>query len=334
MNWYTGTVQQPSGHRPECLTLAEDCPGHARVLCRDRHHGLPVPKSLSPVCTTVAESVISLFRIVHHRSCNQDQKHARGAVSGFGDWPQALLASSAVLARHHEQRGCQLLASLEVVCTVGAGHQSCGCLFAQSKYGHQLTAALAGPGHHLDVPLVLCDAFTKAVQLVEQVANDRVRAPNHLGSLRPPMPLLAAQTLNVVDRGGTLFGEPVARAVHAQATSCTSSFFIGANCICGRYTVSQIACALAASFLPCLPLSRYGATTFAAMMRVWCKNCLDCRAPVVRAGARRHAGEARRQLGGNLELRLASLLAPTPRCSRHPLLAPQNRSLRDRSQSQ
>lgn len=51
------------------------------------------------------------------------------------------------------------------------------------------------------------------------------------------------------------------------AVDCCSRFFIGTNLICGRCTASQMAAASAASFLPRLPLMRYGVTSFGATKR-------------------------------------------------------------------
>ena len=65
----------------------------------------------------------------------------------------------------------------------------------------------------------------------------------------------------------------------------------------GRCTASQMTAASAASFLPHLPLMRYGVTSLGAISRTVWPWALELPRPVVRAGARLDADGARRQRG-------------------------------------
>lgn len=229
MNRHTGNFMWSSGHRPERLAFAEHRPGHARVLGRHRHHRFPVPPAFGQRAHPLAQLVLFFLGRSHHRSRTQDQQHAQIAVSSFGDAPQSLFATRAVLAGHQTQPGRQLLAALEVVRAANAGHQGRGRFVAHTGYDHEPAAAVVGLGHRLDVAVVLGDAFVEPMQFAEQVANGRVGparqifqaqaglAPNHFRSLRQDMAVLAEQTADSVDRGRALFDESLAHAVDAQA---------------------------------------------------------------------------------------------------------------------
>lgn len=134
-----------SSQRLERFALAEHRPGHARVLGRHRHHRFPIPSPLGHALRPAAQSVCLVLARGHHRSRSQNQQGAQVTVAGFGDAPQSLFATRAVLPGHQAQPSRQLAPTFEVVPVANAGQQRTGCLGADAGHLHQLAATQAVP---------------------------------------------------------------------------------------------------------------------------------------------------------------------------------------------
>ena len=118
-----------------------------------------------------------------------------------------------------------------------------------------------------DVAVVLGDAFIKPGDFTQEIADDSVgpagqlfeacqRFTAHGGGFEGQhQPQLREQTPNAVERGGALFHESLAGAVHHELALLLDAL-VGHETHLGRVTASQIAAASAASFLPRLPERR------------------------------------------------------------------------------
>jgi hypothetical protein len=88
---------------------------------------------------------------------------------------------------------------------------------------------------------------------------------------------LAEQAADAVERGRALLTKPW-RARCTISRDCCSTLLTGTKRMCGRCTASQIAAASAASFLPRLPLMRYGVPRTSAPSAARCGRGLNSRA--------------------------------------------------------
>jgi hypothetical protein len=87
-----------SGRQLETVWLGQHGPTHARVLGCNGDDRLPVAHARLQLHGPAAERICLALGRLQHRTCAQDQEHAKVRITSFGDAPQALLSPGAVLA--------------------------------------------------------------------------------------------------------------------------------------------------------------------------------------------------------------------------------------------
>jgi hypothetical protein len=195
--------------------------------------------------------------------------------------------------------------AVEVVAVADHGQQAGGGGLAHAAQAHELLGAVIGLGDQADVGVVLGDALVEPGHLAEQVADDGVGpagqvfqvlagALAHGGGLEGQHDaVLAEQAADAVEVAGALL-DKACRARCTISRFCCSTLLSGTKRMCGRCTASQMAAASAASFLPRLPLMRYGVTNL-GRSGARCGPGHELPGPVVGAGAGFHADHAGRQ---------------------------------------
>ena len=217
-----------SGRQREVFAPAQHRPGHAGVLRRNGHHGLPVAASRLQRRGPVADGVGLALGCCQHSARAQHQQAAQVAVTRLGDAPQPRLAARAVLAWCQAQPGGELPPAVEVVAVADHGQQTGGGGGAHAAELHQALGSGVLLGHSPDVEVVLGDARVQSGDLTEQVTDHRVGitrqilqavagpAAHGVGLERQHDAELAQAAADAVERGGALLDKALASPVHHQ----------------------------------------------------------------------------------------------------------------------